>query len=274
MKKILSFTVMLISFFYYSQTNRFFYELKSRKDSTQDYKQNIMVLDINPKSVKFYDKVLLDKDSINKNNLSGEVSRTNTGTDQLIVRDANSYTNKWYRDFFEYFVISTTDKMKWELSKETITYEGYTLQKATTDFGGRKWTAWFADSVNIPEGPYKFRGLPGLIFLLKDSQENFVYKLVKNTKFNKTYDTSSFLENHYDKKAVKTNVKNFNTYLIDIYNNPTRSMSENIKNGNKVSVKDADITSVAELNQKKKMMQKMIKNRYIYLEQDKQPKFD
>ena len=49
-----------------AQTNRFFYELQSRKDSTQEYKKNYMVLDINPKSIKFYDKDLLDYDSINK----------------------------------------------------------------------------------------------------------------------------------------------------------------------------------------------------------------
>lgn len=255
------------------QTNRFFYELQSRKDSTQEYKKNYMVLDLNPKSIKFYDKDLLDYDSINKSKSGISEYRTNTKTDQLIIRKPNTFKNTWYRDFKEYFVIQSNDEMIWKLHPDFKNYNGYKLQKATTDFGGRKWTAWFSEEIEVSEGPYKFRGLPGLIFLLSDSENNFIYKLIKNTKLKETYDTKSFLENHYDQKPLQVNIKTFNKYLEDFYGNPTLQMGEAIKNGGKASIDSNDIKTIEELNQKRRLLQKMIKERYIYVEKDKEPKF-
>jgi len=51
----------------------------------------------------------------------------------------------------------------WRISTETQTIIGYRSQKATTRFGGRDWTVWFTPDIPISEGPWKLRGLPGLI---------------------------------------------------------------------------------------------------------------
>lgn len=50
-----------------------------------------------------------------------------------------------------------------KLSHETIQILNFKAQKATAKYGGRKWTAWFCQEIPIPNGPYKFGGLPGLI---------------------------------------------------------------------------------------------------------------
>ena len=273
MKKIMSVLIAMLCTSIFAQTNRFFYELQFRQDSTMEYRNSIMVLDVNTESVKFYDKDLLDKDSINISKSGISEYRTNTKTDQLVIRKRNSSKNSWYRDFKEYFVVNTNDAMQWKLYKETKNYNGYQLQKATTNFGGRKWTAWFAKDVEISEGPYKFRGLPGLIFLLNDSENNFVYKLVKNVKLNSTYNTSNFLENHYDQKPLTVKNEIFNKYLVDFYENPTRQMGENIKAGGNASINGKPIQSVEELNKMKKTMQKFVKERFIFIEKDKAPKF-
>jgi len=34
---------------------------------------------------------------------------------------------------------STTDHIHWEIDKETKKFNDYIVQKATTDFGGRRW---------------------------------------------------------------------------------------------------------------------------------------
>ncbi|MCT2409032.1 GLPGLI family protein [Chryseobacterium antibioticum] len=272
MKKILFLLALYAGSFYQSQTNRFIYELQYRKDASEEYRQNLMNLDISPKSVKFYDKKFADYDSINKN-ANASVSRYSTKTDQVIERAPNSFKNKWYRDFFDYFVVSTNDEMKWKLLQETQEYNGYKLQKATTDFGGRTWNAWFSNEVNIKEGPYKFRGLPGLIFILEDTDKNFIYKLISNKKLNTEFDTKEFVETHYGKAAIPISNEKFNKYVEDIYENPTRMFSENIKNGQKATFKNESIESVEELNKKKSMLQNGIKSRYIYIEKDKEPAF-
>lgn len=272
MKKLIFLLALNAGSFYQSQTNRFIYELQSRKNNSEDYRKILMNLDISPKSVKFYDTKFAEYDSINKAR-NQEISHYSTKTDQVIERAPNSFQNNWYRDFFEYFVVKTNDEMKWKLLQETQEYNGYKLQKATTDFGGRTWDAWFSNEVNIKEGPYKFRGLPGLIFILEDTDKNFIYKLISNKKLDTNYDTHQFVETHYGKPAIPISNQKFNTYIEDIYENPTRMLSEAIKNGQKTTFKNESIESIEELNKKRGMLQNGIKNRYIYIEKDKEPLF-
>jgi len=251
MKKILFLIFIFQSLFYYSQTNRFVYELHYKKDSSDQYRKTLMNLDINKKSVKFYDKSFADYDSINKT-VHQSVSRYSTKTDQMISRELNSSKNNWYRDFFDYFLVKTNDEMSWKLMPETQMYNGYKLQKATTNFGGRSWIAWFSNEIDIKEGPYKFRGLPGLIFLLEDTEKNFIYQLKKNVKLTETYDTTDFLETHFGKQPILVSNQKFNSYIQDIYSNPTRILSESIKKGQKTNFKNENIESIEELNSKKK----------------------
>jgi GLPGLI family protein len=66
----------------------------------------------------------------------------------------------------------------WQLTNETATLYGYKVQKAITEFGGRKWIAWFAPELPFSDGPYKFNGLPGLIVKLYDSRNHYVYEFI------------------------------------------------------------------------------------------------
>ncbi|MCL1668789.1 GLPGLI family protein [Elizabethkingia ursingii] len=65
-----------------------------------------------------------------------------------------------------------------DFSKEKREILSYPVQKATTEFGGRKWTAWFSTSLPFSDGPYKFYGLPGLILKIIDSSNNHDYELI------------------------------------------------------------------------------------------------
>ncbi|OCK50188.1 hypothetical protein BA768_06055 [Chryseobacterium sp. CBo1] len=272
MQKTLIFIGIIMNLFYQSQTNRFVYELQYRSDSTEDYRKTLMNLDISAEKVKFYDQTFAEYDSINRA-AKTTVSKYSTRTDQIISREINSNKNNWYRDFFDYFVVKTNDEMSWKLLQETKDYNGYKLQKAVTKFGGRNWIAWFSNDINIKEGPYKFRGLPGLIFLLEDAEKNFIYQLKKNVKLSQTYDTNDFVETHFGKQAITVSNQKFNAYLEDLYLNPTRMLSDNIKNGGKANFKNETIETVDELNRKKGMLQNGIKSRYIFIEKDKQPNF-
>lgn len=63
------------------------------------------------------------------------------------------------------------DPIEWSLSEETDTICGYRCKKATGEYGGRKWTAWYTAEIPVQFGPWKFTGLPGLILAAFDSEK-------------------------------------------------------------------------------------------------------
>ena len=71
-----------------------------------------------------------------------------------------------------------TPELDWELSEDTLTLSGFSCQKALLRYQNRTWTAWFTQEIPIEEGPYKFRGLPGLIIKMNDSSETWVFELL------------------------------------------------------------------------------------------------
>lgn len=56
------------------------------------------------------------------------------------------------------------DEMTWTIVEDsTTTVLGYECVMAESDYHGRLWKAWFAPEIPVPFGPWKLRGLPGLI---------------------------------------------------------------------------------------------------------------
>ena len=60
-------------------------------------------------------------------------------------------------------------ELAWEIGDSTKTVLGYEYIIASADYHGRKWTAWFAPEIPVHDGPWKLRGLPGLILEATDS---------------------------------------------------------------------------------------------------------
>ena|SRR5690606_19898629 len=85
--------------------------------------------------------------------------------DSIITRD--EYKLARYQDY-HYYVEHRKD-FDWRVMDDTTTISGILCQRAELDFGGRRWVAWFSPEVPIPDGPYKFCGLPGLILNIGDS---------------------------------------------------------------------------------------------------------
>lgn len=66
----------------------------------------------------------------------------------------------------------------WKLSSESTMILGYNVQKATTTFKGRDYTAWYTKDIPTPEGPFLFSGLPGLILRVEDDQKHYVFEAI------------------------------------------------------------------------------------------------
>ncbi|WP_048509624.1 GLPGLI family protein [Chryseobacterium sp. FH2] len=83
--------------------------------------------------------------------------------------------NQILRDKYNF---EAPNKIIWKIEEQTKTIQGYTCRKATTKYGSRLITAWYTEKTPIQEGPYTFKGLPGLILEAYDSKGYFNFSLV------------------------------------------------------------------------------------------------
>jgi len=86
-----------------------------------------------------------------------------------------SFTEKIVKDNYRYE--QNIDDFNWKILPETKEVAGFLAQKAKASFSGRNYTAWFTTEIPISEGPYKFRGLPGLILEISDNKGYYTFKL-------------------------------------------------------------------------------------------------
>jgi GLPGLI family protein len=272
MKNILTITAFLLMVFLQAQTHRFIYELQYKMDSTEaGYEKVNMILDITPKEVKFYGKDLAIRDSLNKK-FGTNFSYTDM-TGQVVKRKINSFDNENFINIKNgYYTFKTTDKINWTIADEIKKVENYTLQKATTKFGGRSWTAWFCKDIPFNEGPFKLRGLPGLIFELSDAKNNFIYTLVKSRELPEISSTSDFLESSFGNKAIPINEKQKHKLMMEFYNDPFAFERNNISKSNndlRININGKEIHNVDELNTQTKSMQEVIRKYNNPIEIDK-----
>lgn len=97
-----------------------------------------------------------------------------------------TYYNKVLPDFLQY--TEPFQVFQWELLDETDSIGVYLAQKARCNYGGREWIAWYASGVPINDGPYKFRGLPGLIIKIYDIKKHYVFELDEIERYEKYFD--------------------------------------------------------------------------------------
>ncbi|WP_336702133.1 GLPGLI family protein [Chryseobacterium indologenes] len=87
-----------------------------------------------------------------------------------ILNNTYSYENK--------------NALQWLIEKEYKTIKGYKCRKATCSYNNKRIIAWFTDEIPISEGPYRFKGLPGLVLEAYDTKEYFHF-LLEGLKYTK-----------------------------------------------------------------------------------------
>ncbi|WP_324760518.1 GLPGLI family protein [Sphingobacterium thalpophilum] len=104
-------------------------------------------------------------------------------------------------------------KIDWTITDEKKDIGGYTCYKATGQFGGRNYVAWFTEEIPFPVGPWKLHGLPGAILEAADSTNEVRFRyagLDKVTDRMTLMDIDKLPELPYDKyrKALENSKSN------------------------------------------------------------------
>jgi len=196
MKKIILLCFLFPSI-YFSQNIRFIYNYQFVSDTLKKTmaSNEIVVLDFygeKKQSVFTGLKHLISDSTMAKNSKKGimtfpdpsmkikyVIEKTNNG-DSLYFYTPNHMPDPVLK-------VKDDRKMEWEITNERKEILGYTALKAITFFAGRQWIAWFTEEIPIPDGPYKFHGLPGLILNISDSTNTHSFKIISVQKQNSNY---------------------------------------------------------------------------------------
>lgn len=203
----------------FGQTNRFVYVATMKPNSAKpdDIKKELAYLDTDGKQSLFIAEKVIKRDS-----LMSEFRKGNQRPDFSQMQDLRStinymirknlvngditFENRIGRDNYAY---TENNLFTWKIEPETMKIDKYTAQKATTDFGGRKWTAWFTSEIPVSDGPYKFGGLPGLILKIEDDKGDYKFEMAESKKIqtiasvNQFGQTIKVKRKDYDKVAKR-----------------------------------------------------------------------
>ena len=235
----------------FSAQNRFIYDYKFVADSTNkaDVKSEMMYLDISEKGSKFYSREVYVSDSIMTATYEKEIKAT--GSMNVIMKPMTrrgSVRYKIYKNYpnFETYSLSRIgmdqykiwDKrtISWKILSEKQKIGNWETQKATTEFAGRKWTAWFTEELPFQDGPYKFRGLPGLIVKLEDATQSHVFELKAVGKYKEEVQkVSDFVGNN---KEIEINQEQYKKLFLEERNDPAKSLKMAVANGAVLQFRD------------------------------------
>ena len=246
MKKAIAIIFLFLFVLIQSQTHRFFYTVNFKIDSlSNEYVKDLVVLDVDKDETKFYSNDFLTNDSIRIETDEYEFSYPKFKSS--LKRKTGTGENTSYITLSPlYYSLKTNDIQHWKISDETKNIGNFKAQKATANFGGRHWEAWFSTELPFSEGPYKFRGLPGLILELKDSNENYLFSFVGNKNLAKKIDTTFFLENMNKEKPLLITDQQWKKLQVDYFINPMKDFDGDLivedKNGNKVKMNPRELT--------------------------------
>ena len=73
----------------------------------------------------------------------------------------------------EYEGYEPTPDIAWTLTDDTLTVSDYLCQQATATFRGVEWRVWYTEEIPSSAGPWRLRGLPGLIIKAESEVHTF-----------------------------------------------------------------------------------------------------
>lgn len=84
----------------------------------------------------------------------------------------------WAMERYNACYTEPVNQQRWELHDGRRTILGYDCQRATCNWRGRVFEAWFAVGIPVRLGPWVFGGLPGLILKISDTDGMYTWEAV------------------------------------------------------------------------------------------------
>lgn len=221
-----------------THTVRYVFKFKRHAEQVS-YDEDMRVVQIGKKVVKDFSESIYHYDSLATANFAKGLSASSVNPENPYPFEIfnNSETKKCdikYRLILHTGTLSYSTplpKFDWKILDKQEKLFGYTCNKATTTFGGRKYTAWYTIDIPLPYGPYKFGGLPGLILKIEDSDKMYVWELASFApKASDIYMYTYDKEQKTTPKEARKIIKRMNTTPYGFLH----------ANGSKVNVRGAD----------------------------------
>ena len=267
--KILIPVLLLFCNLSFSQNQRFSYDYSFVKDTLnkQEITKELMNLDILKEGSVFYSRDVYVSDSIVNAYFDNQIKTTgsmNVDTKLLSQRKGNVKYKilKKYPDFkvfsalkigMDSYKVADDRKIVWKILPDQLKIGEFNAQKATTEFAGRQWVAWFSTELPFQDGPYKFHGLPGLIVKLEDHTKTHQFELIGVSKFTPNPEkTSEFIVKN---KEIEISQKQYKKMYLENRNDPSKVMKQAIANGAIIQLTDSNGNKISTAEMIKKREQ-------------------
>ncbi len=220
-----------------SQIIRVYYELTYQPSKqSKNTEKELDILEINSNVSVFQNHESYVLDSTFAKNLSNPSAISNLSISKKINHNFKIIKEKGNKIKFkeilggrQVYEYNEDINLNWHLSDRTkINANNTILNSAECLYGGRKWIAWYDPKTPINDGPYKFSGLPGLIYSVEDSEKQFSWNLLG---IKKLVDTNVIEKNFMELQNFNTTTikkKQFNQIKKNFEENPLGNIKESL----------------------------------------------
>ncbi|WP_189702578.1 GLPGLI family protein [Subsaximicrobium wynnwilliamsii] len=169
-KYILLFSVILSFQEGFSQKNKTI--LVEYQATKNNFKNTETLIAEKDKAIYIIDSLLIENEKNTNIATFDEYSNKITVSQKTIKLDATRFYMNQNSDIIYFtqkfneeitIIKDSLSSFNWELQNETKKIDDFTCKKARANFRGSEIIAWYTEDIGLPFGPWKFKGLPGLI---------------------------------------------------------------------------------------------------------------
>lgn len=214
MKNFLTLFVIFANvIFCFSQKNKYF---RVHYEYSNEFESNDEILIVNQTNAVYIKGAMKAIESKGKliSNKGGHVAPLAASSSSEVQFFSNINSNDVVMNTISnkvrYIVRDSTINLNWNLNKgETKKIGNYFCKKAILDWRGRKYTAYYTEEIPLSTGPYKFKGLPGMILEISSgNKSNFHSWVAKKIEYPITY-LSGEIPDPIDYDYKRINLKQF-----------------------------------------------------------------